>query len=171
MGVDKSGAKWTKVGHSLWQAKMNGATGFFRGSFQASIDDKGRLKLPARLREQLAQWYGNQVFITSFDPSELRVYPLPVWEEFERRFLAQPSLNPLVQRLMEHANYGQEEEVDSQGRVLIPALLREAVGINGEVVVSGRGKFFGVVARERARAELTRAFTPEELQQLSALEQ
>lgn len=171
MEVEQSGAQWTKVGHSLWQAKMSGATGFFRGSFQASIDDKGRLKLPARLREQLAQWYGNQVFITSFDPSELRVYPLPVWEEFERRFLSQPSLNPLVQRLMEHANYGQEEEVDGQGRVLIPVLLREAVGINGEVVVSGRGKFFGVVARERAKAELARTFTPEELQQLSALEQ
>jgi MraZ protein len=150
---------------------MNGAAGFFRGSFQASIDDKGRLKLPARLREQLFAWYGSVIFITSFDPSELRLYPLPVWEEFERRFLAQPSLNPLVQRLMEHANYGQEEEVDSQGRVLVPALLREAVGIDGEVVVSGRGKFLGVVARERARQELARAFTPEELQALAALEQ
>lgn len=171
MGVEQSGAKWTRVGHALRRAGMNGAKGFFRGSFQASIDDKGRLKLPARLREQLSQWYGNQVFITSFDPSELRVYPLPVWEEFERRFLAQPSLNPLVQRLMEHANYGQEEEVDGQGRVLVPALLREAVGINGEVVVSGRGKFFGVVAKERAKAELARPFTSEELAALAALEQ
>jgi hypothetical protein len=45
------------------------------------------------------------------------------------------------------------------------------VGIDGEVVVSGRGKFLGVVARERARQELARAFTPEELQALAALEQ
>jgi MraZ protein len=170
MGVDKSGAKWTKVGHSPVVSGMNGATGFFRGSFQASIDDKGRLKLPARLRQQLETWYGNLVFITSFDPAELRLYPLPVWEEFERAFLAQPSLNPLVQRLLEHANYGQEEEVDAQGRVLVPALLREVVGIAGEVVVSGRGKFLGVVARERAKLELSRAFTPEELQALAALE-
>lgn len=147
-----------------------GTAGFFRGSYQASIDDKGRLKLPARLREQLTNWYGNEVFITSFDPSELRLYPLSVWEAFETKFLAQPSLNPLVQRLMEHANYGQEEVVDNQGRVLIPALLREAVGINGEVVVSGRGTFFGVVARERAKLELSRAFTPEELEALAALE-
>lgn len=150
---------------------MNTTAGFFRGSFQASIDDKGRLKLPTRLRQQLVQWYGPVVFITSFDPSELRLYPLAVWEEFERRFLAQPSLNPLVQRLMEHANYGQEEEVDNQGRVLVPVLLREAVGVDGEVVVSGRGKFLGVVARERARLELARAFTAEELQALAALEQ
>jgi len=54
--------------------------------------------------------------------------------------------------------------------VLVPALLREVVGIAGEVVVSGRGKFLGVVARERAKLELSRAFTPEELQALSALE-
>ncbi len=170
MEVAKSGLSWTRVAKGAVET-MNTTAGFFRGSFQASIDDKGRLKLPTRLRQQLVQWYGPVVFITSFDPSELRLYPLPVWEEFERRFLAQPSLNPLVQRLMEHANYGQEEEVDNQGRVLVPVLLREAVGVDGEVVVSGRGKFLGVVARDRARLELARAFTAEELQALAALEQ
>lgn len=170
MKVAQSGLSWTRVAKGAVET-MNTTAGFFRGSFQASIDDKGRLKLPTRLRQQLVQWYGPVVFITSFDPSELRLYPLPVWEEFERRFLAQPSLNPLVQRLMEHANYGQEEEVDNQGRVLVPVLLREAVGVDGEVVVSGRGKFLGVVARERARLELARAFTAEELQALAALEQ
>lgn len=170
MKVAKSGLSWTRVAKGAVET-MNTTAGFFRGSFQASIDDKGRLKLPTRLRQQLVQWYGPVVFITSFDPSELRLYPLPVWEEFERRFLAQPSLNPLVQRLMEHANYGQEEEVDNQGRVLVPVLLREAVGVDGEVVVSGRGTFLGVVARDRARLELARAFTAEELQALAALEQ
>jgi MraZ protein len=143
----------------------------FRGSFQATIDEKGRLKLPARLKAQLEEWYGTRVFVTSLTPDELRVYPLPVWEELERRFLAQPSLNPLVQRLLEHANYGQEDEVDAQGRVLIPALLRETVGMEGEVVVSGRGRFLAVVARDRAQAELTTAFTSEELATLASLEQ
>jgi MraZ protein len=143
----------------------------FRGSFQATIDEKGRLKLPARLKAQLEEWYGARVFVTSLKPDELRVYPLPVWEELERHFLAQPSLNPLVQRLLEHANYGQEDEVDAQGRVLIPALLRETVGMDGEVVVSGRGRFLAVVARDRAQAELTTAFTSEELAALATLEQ
>jgi MraZ protein len=143
----------------------------FRGSFQATIDEKGRLKLPARLKTQLEEWYGARVFVTSLKPDELRVYPLPVWEELVRSFLAQPSLNPLVQRLLEHANYGQEDEVDAQGRVLIPALLRETVGMDGEVVVSGRGRFLAVVARDRAQAELTTAFTSEELAALATLEQ
>lgn len=142
----------------------------FRGSFQASIDDKGRLKLPARLKAQLEAWYGHTVFVTSLMPYELRVYPLPVWEELERRALARPSLDPLVARLLEHANYGQEQEVDSQGRVLVPALLREVVNITAEVVVSGRGKFLAVVARERAQAELSTPFSHEELAALAALE-
>jgi MraZ protein len=143
----------------------------FRGSFQATIDDKGRLKLPARLKGQLEEWFGARVFVTSIAPHEIRVYPLQVWEELEQRFLARPSMDPLVQRLLEHANYGQEDELDTQGRVLVPALLREAIGMNGEVVVSGRGRFLAVVARDRAQGELTTAFTAEELAALAALEQ
>ena len=143
----------------------------FRGSYQATVDDKGRLKLPARLKGQLEEWHGSRVFVTSLSPFELRVYPLAVWEELERRFLARPSMDPLVQRLLEHANYGQEDEVDAQGRVLVPALLRDVLQGNGEVVVSGRGRFLAVVARDRVQAELATAFTNEELAALAALEQ
>jgi MraZ protein len=143
----------------------------FRGSYQATVDDKGRLKLPARLKTQLEQWFGPRVFVTSLSPLELRVYPLAVWEELERRFLVRPSLDPLVGRLLEHANYGQEDEVDGQGRVLIPALLREVLGVTGEVVVSGRGRFLAVVPRDRAQAELGSAFSAEDLAALAALEQ
>lgn len=143
----------------------------FRGSYQATIDDKGRLKLPARLKSQLEEWFGGEVFVTSLSPNELRVYPLGVWEELEQRFLARPSMDPLVQRLLEHANYGQEDELDAQGRVLVPALLRDVIGINGEVVVSGRGRFLAVVARDRAQAELSKAFTADELSTLAGMEQ
>jgi len=143
----------------------------FRGSYQATIDDKGRLKLPARLKSQIDEWFGPRVFVTSIAPHEIRVYPLSVWEELEQRFLARPSMDPLVQRLLEHANYGQEDELDAQGRVLVPALLRDAIGMNGEVVVSGRGRFLAVVARDRAQGELSTAFTSEELSALAALEQ
>jgi MraZ protein len=143
----------------------------FRGSYQASIDDKGRLKLPARLKSQLEGWFGSQVFVTSLTPYELRVYPLPVWEELEQRYLARPALDPLVQRLLEHANYGHEAEMDTQGRVLVPALLREIMDVTSEVVVSGRGRFLAVVSRDRAHAELAKPFTHEELAALAALEQ
>jgi MraZ protein len=142
----------------------------FRGSYQATVDDKGRLKLPARLKGQLESWYGSIVFVTSIAPHELRLYPLPIWEELERKLLAGPSLNHLTMRFLEHANYGQEAEMDAQGRLLVPALLRDVVSVNGEVVVSGRGRFLAVVARERAHAELATPFSAEELASLAALE-
>lgn len=171
MSVDKSGAKWTDVAHSPpWRAGIGGMMQTFRGSFQATIDDKGRLKLPARLKGQIEEWYGPQVFVTSIAPHELRVYPLSVWEELEQRFLARPSMDPLVQRWIEHANYGQDDELDAQGRVLVPSLLREVVGVAGEVVVSGRGRFLAVVSRERAQTELAKPFTAEELSALAAME-
>ena len=143
----------------------------FRGSYQASIDDKGRLKLPARLKGQLEEWFGPEVFVTSLAPHELRIYPLNAWEEIERRFLSRPAMDPLVSRLMEHANYGQDVDMDTQGRVLIPSLLRDVIQVNGEVVVSGRGRFLAVVSRERAHSELATAFSVDELSALAALEQ
>ncbi|NCO69434.1 MAG: division/cell wall cluster transcriptional repressor MraZ [Acidobacteria bacterium] len=143
----------------------------FRGTYQATIDDKGRLKLPARVKALLEQNHGGNVFVTSLAPHELRVYPLTVWEEIERRFLARPSMDPLVQRFLEHANYGQEDEVDSQGRVLVPQLMRDILGSSAEVVVSGRGHFLAVVLRERATAEIARGFSTEELAALALLEQ
>ena len=97
---------WPAVGRiGRWVGTMDN----FRGSYQATVDEKGRLKLPTRLKTQLEQWFGPSVFITSLAPHELRVYPLAVWEEIERRFLARPSMDPLVQRLLEHANYGQDD--------------------------------------------------------------
>ncbi len=142
----------------------------FRGSYFATVDDKGRLKLPARLKTQLEQSYGSRVFVTSLHSSEIRVYPLAVWEEKERTFLELPSWDPLVQEFLERANYGQEDEVDAQGRVLVPAMLREFLGITGDVVVSGRGNFFAVVCRDRVKARVSGDFTTEQWSTIAALE-
>lgn len=142
----------------------------FRGAFNATIDEKGRLKLPTRLKAQLESGYGSQVFITSLHSAELRVYPLAVWIEKERRFLDRSPWDPLVQEFLERANYGQEDEVDAQGRLLVPAHLREMLGFAGEVLVSGRGDFFAVVPRERVRSKVTSDFTPEQWAALAALE-
>lgn len=142
----------------------------FRGSYYATVDDKGRLKLPTRLKAQLEQSYGLHVFVTSLHSSEIRVYPLTVWEEKERRFLDLPSWDPLVQDFLERANYGQEDEVDGQGRVLVPAMLREMLGLTGDVVVSGRGNFLAVVSRDRVKTRVTSDFTTEQWSTIAALE-
>ena len=75
-----------------------------------------------------------------------------------------------MQEFLERANYGQEDEVDTQGRVLVPAQLREMLGFTGEVLVSGRGDFFAVVPRERVRSKVTSDFTTEQWAAIAALE-
>lgn len=143
----------------------------FRGGFPATIDAKGRVKLPARLREQLEESFGREVYVCSFFPHELRVYPLPVWEGVEEMLLKKPAMKPAVLKLVERVNYGQLVDVDDQGRILIPALLREMVDVEGEVVISGRINHLAVTRRSRAASILEEAsLGDEELEELAQLE-
>ncbi len=143
----------------------------FRGGFPATIDAKGRVKLPARLREQLEETFGREVYVCSFFPHELRVYPLPVWETVEERLLSKPGMKPAVLKLVERVNYGQLIELDDHGRLMIPSLLREMVEVEGEVVVSGRINHLAITNRTRAATFLKEAsLSDEELEELAQLE-
>jgi MraZ protein len=143
----------------------------FRGGFPATIDAKGRLKLPARLREQLEENYGRELFVCSFFPHELRVYPLPVWQLVEERLLSKPAMKPAMLKLIERVNYGQSIELDDHGRFIVPALLREMVEVEGEVVVSGRINHLAINRRSRAASILKEeSLSDEELEELARLE-
>ncbi len=143
----------------------------FRGGYPATIDAKGRVKMPARLREQLEESYGREVYVCSFFPHELRIYPLAVWEAVEEKLLKKPAMKPAVLKLVERVNYGQMLEVDEQGRILVPALLREMVDVEGEVVISGRINHLAVTRRARAASILEEAsLSDEELEELAQLE-
>lgn len=143
----------------------------FRGGFPATIDAKGRVKLPARLREQLEVGYGRDVYVCSFFPHELRIYPLGVWEAVEEKLLAKPAMKPAVLKLIERVNYGQLLELDDHGRLIVPSLLREMVDVDGEVVVSGRINHLAITRRTRAAAILKDAsLTDGELEELAQLE-
>lgn len=143
----------------------------FRGGFPATIDAKGRIKLPARLREQLAEAYGREVFVCSFFSHELRVYPLPVWEVIEERLLSKPAMKPAVFKLVERVNYGQLLEMDDHGRIVVPVLLRDMVDVSGEVVVSGRINHLAITRRTRAASILKEdSLSDDELEELARLE-
>jgi len=143
----------------------------FRGGFPATIDAKGRVKLPARLREQLEAAFGREVYVCSFFPHELRVYPLPVWETVEERLLSKPGMKPAVLKLIERVNYGQLIELDDHGRLMVPSLLREMVEVEGEVVVSGRINHLAITNRARAASFLKEpSLSDEELEELAQLE-
>lgn len=102
------------------------------------MDEKGRLKIPAEFKRQIEKDYGTDFFVTSRDGKKAEIYPLQEWQKVEEKLAAIPSFNPAKIKLMEIVNYyGQETEMDSQGRILIPQILREKAEITGETVVLG----------------------------------
>ncbi|MGZ8866710.1 MAG: division/cell wall cluster transcriptional repressor MraZ [Thermoanaerobaculia bacterium] len=108
------------------------------GHAPATIDDKGRLKVPASFRKVIEEKYGRDCFITSTDGRRALVYPLPVWFDYQERLARVPSASMAKAKFMERVNYfGQVSSIDAQGRVLVPNILREVAGIKDDVVVIG----------------------------------
>jgi MraZ protein len=117
----------------------------FRGSHITRVDEKGRLKMPAEFKRQIDEEYGGQFYITSRDGKVGEIHPMREWEQFETKLAAVPSFNPAKQKLLKWINYfGQTAEMDGQGRVLLPQLLREKAKLMSEVVVSGNEGFLKV---------------------------
>ena len=116
-----------------------------RGNSPATVDEKGRLKLPSSFKAELesfAQSDGGGVlshYLTSLDGRSARLYPLPVWEAIEARLAALPSTSPAKRKFLETTAYfGSEVAPDAQGRFVIPPILREAAQLTGEVAVLGQ---------------------------------
>jgi MraZ protein len=128
-----------------------------RGSAPARIDDKGRLKVPTVFRGAIHHQDGSDVFVTSLTGESVRVYPMDVWLEVERKLLAMPGNHPSRLKFLDRVNYyGQAGELDQQGRIVIPAHLRESAGIVGDVRVFGRIDHLEVWNEERFAAKLAR---------------
>lgn len=142
----------------------------FRGSSPAKIDDKGRLKIPTDFRRFLEERYGPDLFVTSVIGDSALLYPLQVWEEVEGRLNAIPSADPVKRRYLERVNYyGQQVQLDVQGRLLIPQILRESAGMNGDVVVTGQLDHLVVWNRDRFVARLDeQPFTEDDYRALSS---
>jgi MraZ protein len=106
-----------------------------RGVFRVSVDEKGRLKLPASIVQYLEGIGERKVFITTLDESEARIYPLSVWRETER-MLQEPGedFEERSDVALVAANYGQDADIDAQGRVTLPGDLRKILGLEGDEV-------------------------------------
>lgn len=108
-----------------------------RGSYLATVDEKGRMKIPADFLASLRK-SGAKFYVTSARGDKAWIYPLKEWEEIEKKLAKLPSNNAAKQKFLERTNYyGQVVEVDGQGRVLIPPALRETAEMKGEVNVQG----------------------------------
>ena len=126
-----------------------------RGSSATRIDDKGRLKVPTMFRGVIHDQHGADVFVTSVTGESVLIYPMPVWLEIEQKLSKMASTHPSRLKYLDRVNYyGQEGELDSQGRVAIPPHLRESASIIGEVRVFGRINYIEVWNAERFAQKL-----------------
>jgi MraZ protein len=116
----------------------------YRGITGVNIDAKGRIVMPTRYRERLQSDSRSTVVLTiDTDEQCLLLYPLPEWEEIEKKLAVLPSFNPearRIQRLL--IGHATDTEMDGQGRILLPPLLREYAGLKKHAVLVGQGKKF-----------------------------
>jgi MraZ protein len=140
----------------------------FRGNNPARVDEKGRLKLPADFKRRVDELYGPQFYITSKDGERAEIWPLKEWEKIEDALALAPS-SAAKQKFLDVTNYyGQVVEMDSQGRLLMPQLLREKADLKGDVAVLGQNKKLVVINDERAQAKIAAApLTGEDLDSLA----
>jgi MraZ protein len=144
----------------------------FRGNHPARVDEKGRLKVPAEFKHVVDEKYsGGQYYITSLDGKRAQIYPFEEWQRIEEKLARLSTFNPTKKKFLDRTNYyGQVVEIDNQGRLLVPSLLREAAQLKGEVAVVGMLTYLEVRNLEAYRKEIEEnAFTAEDEATLDGL--
>ncbi len=128
----------------------------FRGVNAIHLDSKGRLAIPTRYRDRLMRQCAGQMVVTVDRDHCLLLYPLPDWEEIERKLVKLPSFNKQARRLqrllMGHAT---ECELDGNGRILLPPPLREFAALSKAVVLIGQGNKFEIWSEDTWNARRT----------------
>jgi MraZ protein len=127
-----------------------------RGNYPATVDEKGRVKIPADFLAELRKT-GGKFYVTSASGDHARIYPMKQWEAIEKKLAQRSSYNAVKQRFLTRTNYyGQVVEVDGQGRILIPPVLRESAEMKGEVDVQGQLTYLEVWNHTRFLDRLNR---------------
>ena len=121
-----------------------------RGNYTTRVDDKGRLKIPTYFRRKIEEKYGSEVYVTSLTGESVNIFPLSEWEKIEQKLALLPSNEAARRVYLTRMNFfGQEAEIDNQGRILIHPLLREKTSAYGDVAVIGSLTFLDVWNREK----------------------
>lgn len=124
---------------------MNG----FLGQYDVTIDDKGRVRIPAKYKNQL----GEEFVISCGENACLAIYPVETWEKFKEQVNKLSDLDESTlefkRRLYTNATWG---EFDSAGRVLIPKRFREYASLTKELIASGVDDHFEIWDSEKWEA-------------------
>jgi MraZ protein len=131
--VGESGGEWDNVPFQF----------VFRGATKVTLDAKGRMVIPTRYRERMAARGDPRLVVTIDRERCLLIYPLPDWEEIERKLLRLPSLNEHTRRLMGlMVGHATDVELDGHGRLLLPPTLREFAHLERNAMLIGQGNRF-----------------------------
>jgi MraZ protein len=142
----------------------------FRGNHPTRVDEKGRLKVPAEFKRVIDEKYAQRFYITSTDGVSGLVYPFEEWERIEQRLASLSTFNPTKKKFLTRTNYyGQVVEMDGQGRLLIPQILRESAQLRGEVAVLGNLTYLEVRNMEALDKEIKEPFTDDDTKTLNDL--
>lgn len=137
----------------------------FRGTHEAKVDEKGRLKLPADFMKLVVEKnYGATFFITSRDGKVAEIWPMPEWEKEEEKKAALPEDDQAKLTWLEFVNgWGGVAEIDKQDRLMLPRKIRERFNlVNEEVDVTGFQKYLVVRSQRMAEERLTSMLVPVE---------
>jgi MraZ protein len=111
----------------------------FRGRFQHTIDPKGRLSVPARFRQALTRYEGNDLVVVP-DGECLEVYPLPEWERMEAKLREQSRFNSEVRDISRlYVSRAKDVTLDAAGRILLAPDTRKEAGLEKNVTLVGGG--------------------------------
>ncbi len=126
----------------------------FRGVNYLSLDDKGRLSVPSKYRDEIDALCNGQLITTVDRDKCLLIYPLPEWQRIEQALMSRPNIDPEV-RMMQRVLVGHatECELSPQGRISIPDALRRFAGLDKHVALVGQGKKFELWDEERWNAQ------------------
>jgi MraZ protein len=126
-----------------------------RGSSPAKVDEKGRLKIPSLFKGYLEETYGREFFVTTYTGEFVRLYPMPVWIEIEKKLASNSSVRPSLAKFRNFVNYyGQPATMDEQGRVLIHPILRQKSETGGGVIVIGNLTCLDIWNRDKFESQI-----------------
>ncbi len=150
---------------------QNGINERFRGSYIATIDDRGRVKIPAKYLSVLEQGFGREVYLTSVNGDHILFYPMKVWQEIERKIAAIPMRDPEMEEFVSRSSYwGTETEIDPKGRILIPADLRAASRLESALLILGKIDYMVIWNKEVFETRyMGGQFSDEKLNRISRL--
>ncbi|HUX44280.1 MAG TPA: hypothetical protein VMV57_05980 [Terracidiphilus sp.] len=121
----------------------------FRGNHPAKVDEKGRLKMPSAFKQLVDASNVTQFYVTSTDGRSAEIWPLPEWEKREAQLAESSTMDDAVRKYLNLTSYyGQQVEMDSQARLLLPQILRSSARLDAEVTVFGMRTYLEVHNRE-----------------------